>query len=139
MRLPASYCSTMGQRPNTRCMAFSDDFHLSSCEPSLRKEERKPSETLSSVYDAWLASRVNGIQRGGYLVPGSQRPLNTVNAKLAWIITRTCAFDFFKILWGLHPIRTTLMMSLNIVRSLFPAFRGYSQVSCHRWAIVSCC
>lgn len=34
----------------------------------------------------------------------------------------------FKTLWGLHPLRSTFMVSLNIVRSLFPAFRGYSQV-----------
>lgn len=31
-------------------------------------------------------------------------------------------------LWGLNPLRTSLMMALNIIRSLFPAFRGYSQV-----------
>ena len=37
-------------------------------------------------------------------------------------------FMQFKLLWILNPLRTTLMMSLNIIRSLFPAFRGYSQV-----------
>lgn len=33
-----------------------------------------------------------------------------------------------KSLWSLNPLRTTLMVSLNIARSLFPAIRGYSQV-----------
>jgi len=127
MRLPTSYCSTMCQRLGARHMTFSDDFHLPSCGPSLQKEERRPPQTLDSVYDAWLASRLMGSQRGTYLVPGSQRPLNRVNARLACIITKKCAFDLFKTIWGLHPVRTTLMMSLNIIRSVFPAFRGYSQ------------
>lgn len=34
----------------------------------------------------------------------------------------------FKVLWILNPLRTALMMALNIIRSVFPAFRGYSQV-----------
>ncbi|KAJ6516212.1 P-loop containing nucleoside triphosphate hydrolase protein, partial [Mycena sanguinolenta] len=85
----------------------------------------KPSASVESAYDAWLASRV--LPRGELLVPGAHRRFSLANVKLACIIIRTCAFDFFSHLLSLHPIRTTLMMTLNIVRSIFPAFRGYSQ------------
>jgi hypothetical protein len=35
--------------------------------------------------------------------------------------------NLLKDLWLLNPVRTTLMMVANVVRGLFPAFRGYSQ------------
>jgi hypothetical protein len=103
-------------------------------------EEKEP----KSVYEAWLASREIPDQNGVYLVAGAQRQVNFANAHLAYCIIQTCAFDFvrfpfylhlpftdcvqFKVLLELNPVRTTLMMSLNVVRSVFPAFRGYSQV-----------
>ncbi|KAG6833842.1 hypothetical protein H0H87_011776 [Tephrocybe sp. NHM501043] len=81
-----------------------------------------------SAYDAWLASREVPGQKGTYLVAGAQRPLSLANARLALCTTiHRCVFDFFKNLFALNPLRTALMMSLNIIRSLFPAFRGYSQ------------
>ncbi|KAF5387897.1 hypothetical protein D9615_000106 [Tricholomella constricta] len=81
-----------------------------------------------TAYDAWLASREIPGQKGTYLVAGAQRPLSFANARLAFCTTiHRCVFDFFKELWALNPVRTTLMMSLNVLRSLFPAFRGYSQ------------
>lgn len=53
--------------------------------------------------------------------------MNETNIRLAVTISRACVLDLVKTLWGLHPIRTTLMMTLHIVRAFFPAFRGYSQ------------
>jgi len=60
-------------------------------------------------------------------MPGAHRPINEANIRLALTITRGCAFDLFIVLWSLHPVRTTLMMIINVVRGFFPAFRGYSQ------------
>ncbi|KAF8897213.1 P-loop containing nucleoside triphosphate hydrolase protein [Infundibulicybe gibba] len=126
MHVPTSYYSSMCQRLNARRMLFPDDFHLPS-RTSNPSRKAPPSNTLDSVYDAWLASRRVPGQKGTHLVPGAQRPLNLENARLAGMITHMCAFEFFKVLWRLNPVRTTLMMSLNVVRSVFPAFRGYSQ------------
>jgi len=60
-------------------------------------------------------------------MPGAHRPINEENIRLAVTITRGCVFDLFILLWSLHPVRTTLMMVINVVRGMFPAFRGYSQ------------
>jgi hypothetical protein len=60
-------------------------------------------------------------------MPGAHRPINEENIRLAVTITRGCVFDLFIVLWSLHPVRTTLMMVINVVRGMFPAFRGYSQ------------
>ncbi|KAG1715966.1 hypothetical protein ID866_1190 [Astraeus odoratus] len=83
------------------------------------------------LLQAWLASRVlpdlSYGRRGTYLIPGAQRPINETNIRLALTISRACVFDLVKALWGLHPVRTTLMMVLHIIRAFFPAFRGYSQ------------
>ena len=66
-------------------------------------------------------------RKGAFLEAGSQRPLTSANFKFAYTITKECAYELLGHLWSLHPIRTALMMSLNILRGLFPAFRGYSQ------------
>ncbi|KAL4082007.1 P-loop containing nucleoside triphosphate hydrolase protein [Scleroderma yunnanense] len=79
------------------------------------------------LLQAWLASRILPCRRGTYLVPGAQRPINESNIKLAVTISRACVFDLVKALWGLHPVRTSLMMTLHVIRAFFPAFRGYSQ------------
>ena len=92
------------------------------------KEQEEPESNLDRVYDAWLASRaVVPQQPKGRLSPGAQRPFNRRNAQLALAITKYCAYDLCKILITLHPGRTTLMLSLNIARSLSPAYRGYRQ------------
>ncbi|KAJ7233135.1 P-loop containing nucleoside triphosphate hydrolase protein [Mycena haematopus] len=114
MRMPPvrrTWSSTMYPLFKTGHCLFPDDYSL-------------PSEPMSA-YDAWLFSRV--LPRGELLVPGAHRRFSLVNVKLACIIIRTCAVDFFSHVLSLHPVRTTLMMALNIVRSIFPAFRGYSQ------------
>ncbi|KAK7061448.1 ABC transporter domain-containing protein [Favolaschia claudopus] len=85
----------------------------------------KPHPRVQSVYDAWLASRVLG--RGELLVPGAHRKFSLLNIKLALFIVHNCAYDFFSHILSLNPVRTSVMMALNIIRSIFPAFRGYSQ------------
>ncbi|KAH7916818.1 P-loop containing nucleoside triphosphate hydrolase protein [Hygrophoropsis aurantiaca] len=84
-------------------------------------------DSCHRVQKAWLASRVMPRRKAGYLTPGGQRSINEKNLRLAFTISRECAFDLMKLLWSLHPIRTSVMMILNVVRGLFPAFRGYSQ------------
>ncbi|KAG6866497.1 hypothetical protein C0991_003041 [Blastosporella zonata] len=113
-----------------------NNLHLASPDTKRRpsKESYEPPDDPDtwrgpdSAYDAWLASREVPGQKGIYLVAGAQRPLTCANARLALCTTiHRCVFDFFKNLLALNPLRTALMMSLNIIRSLFPAFRGYSQ------------
>ncbi|KDR78510.1 hypothetical protein GALMADRAFT_1364675 [Galerina marginata CBS 339.88] len=89
-------------------------------------ERASPTEP-PTIYGAWLASREIPEENGTYLVPGATRSLTMKNLHLAIYVTRTCTYDLLKILWGLNPFRTTVMMLMNIVRSLLPALRGYSQ------------
>ncbi|OBZ76416.1 Lipid A export ATP-binding/permease protein MsbA [Grifola frondosa] len=49
------------------------------------------------------------------------------NVTLAYKISNLCASDLFSLLWKTHPLRTVLMVVVDIVRGIFPAFRGYSQ------------
>ncbi|KJA24573.1 hypothetical protein HYPSUDRAFT_136209 [Hypholoma sublateritium FD-334 SS-4] len=113
----------MRHRMLSRKLLFPADFQIPS--RNAKQKAQKPEPEL--IYDAWLASRAMPGQTGSYLVPGAQRPLTLANARLALFVAQHCTLDFFKVLFRLNPLRTTLMMSLNIVRSLFPAFRGYSQ------------
>ncbi|KAF8076068.1 P-loop containing nucleoside triphosphate hydrolase protein [Lyophyllum atratum] len=119
-------------------MLFSNHLHLPRGTPVSKHQHSTESFDIvdepdawkrpQTTYDAWLASREIPGQKGIYLVAGAQRPLSFESARLAFSATiHRCAFDFFRELWALNPVRTTLMMSLNIIRSLFPAFRGYSQ------------
>lgn len=111
----------MRHRMSIRKPLFPIDFQLTPrCPSAAHPKPRSP-------YDAWLASRELPGHPGHYLVPGAPRPLTLENARLAWFITHTCTLDFFRVLFDLSPFRTALMMSLNVVRSIFPAFRGYSQ------------
>ncbi|KIJ70441.1 hypothetical protein HYDPIDRAFT_172258 [Hydnomerulius pinastri MD-312] len=104
----------------------------SSSHSSNSNRHRLPTKASSAsscrcLQQAWLASRVIPRRRGTYLMPGAQRPVNETNIKLALTISRACVFDLVSALWALHPVRTTLMMALQILRGFFPAFRGYSQ------------
>ncbi|KAK2466430.1 hypothetical protein APHAL10511_002072 [Amanita phalloides] len=80
-----------------------------------------------SVLNAWSASRRFATHSQPLLAPGAQRPLTLANAQLALFICQECALDFLAAVWALNPLRTTAMFLVNILRSLFPAFRGYSQ------------
>jgi hypothetical protein len=105
----------------------------------------------SSTYEIWLLSRQIEEEKGNLLIPGGQRHFNARNLRLAYLVLTGCTLSFVSILncsdyepsklfsewtvlyqlekiWNNHPCRTTMMVSFNIVRSLFPAFRGYSQV-----------
>jgi hypothetical protein len=86
-----------------------------------------PSSPFPSAYDAWLASRAVQDAKGAYLLPGAHRTFTIVNLLSAYSILKLCILDLARALWKLHPRRTALMISLNLIRSLFPAFRGYSQ------------
>ncbi|KAJ7688422.1 P-loop containing nucleoside triphosphate hydrolase protein [Mycena rosella] len=112
----------MYQLFKTGRILFPDDIYIAA-EPLASPE--KGAAPVRSTYDVWLASRV--LPRGEMLVPGAHRSLSLSNVKLACIIIQTCAVDFFTHIFGLRPVRTTLMMSMNILRSVFPAVRGYSQ------------
>lgn len=86
-------------------------------------------DSAEVVFQAWLASRaVPRAKTASYLFPGAQRQFSAENFRLAYRIIQECAYDLFFTLWSLHPIRATIMMAMNMIRSLLPAFRGYSQV-----------
>jgi hypothetical protein len=86
-----------------------------------------------SLYEAWLASRtyVTQVASDGQIIrqprpPGSTRQFNLTNLYLAFHIIQSTFVDMTKLLWGLNPIRTFILVALTIVRGLLPAFRGYS-------------
>ena len=85
----------------------------------------------TTLYDVWLASRTyshdNTPCAGKYLTPGALRSMSAENVRLAVIIIQRCALQFVSLLWSLHPLRLLLMVSLDLFRGIFPAFRGYSQ------------
>ena len=89
--------------------------------------KEKQDLNLDRAYRAWLASREGVPHRKNSLAPGGQRSFNCANAQHAMTITKHCAYDFCNVLITLHPGRTTLMLCLNVIRSLSPAYRGYWQ------------
>ena len=86
-----------------------------------------------SLFDVWNTSRTirsdgkDERNEGPFLQPGSRRKCSLANISLAFTILQATFFDMFLLLWGLNPIRTTILVFLTIVRGLLPAFRGYSQ------------
>ena len=87
-----------------------------------------------SLFDIWRVSRpsVSNIGRDGKLEtlplqPGAQRKFNLSNILLAGRILQATLFNMLALLWGLNPLRTSLLLCLTIIRGLLPAFRGYSQ------------
>ncbi|KAJ3723329.1 P-loop containing nucleoside triphosphate hydrolase protein [Lentinula raphanica] len=81
---------------------------------------------LNSAFDIWLASRASSDSKE-LLVPGAMRPLTIRNARLAYRLLQTYTSGLLKRLYSGHPNRTMFMLSAQLTRSLFPAFRGYSQ------------
>lgn len=83
-----------------------------------------------SLFDVWSASRP---KQGGpeqanfFLPPGSRRGLTPKNIALASRIVCSTSYELLRLLSGLNPIRTAIMIFLTIIRGLLPAFRGYSQ------------
>lgn len=79
-----------------------------------------------SIYALWAASRKNG-RTGEYIGPGAHRPFCARSLSLAFDIIRLCVADLLVLLWTLHPWRSLLLVILELIRGVFPAFRGYSQ------------
>ncbi|EPT02731.1 hypothetical protein FOMPIDRAFT_128800 [Fomitopsis schrenkii] len=59
--------------------------------------------------------------------PGAHRPFCARSLSLAFDVIRLCVADLLVLLWTLHPWRSLLLLILELVRGVFPAFRGYSQ------------
>lgn len=84
--------------------------------------------TDNNIYELWLSSRAlhhNNIDQ--HLVPGANRPLTSRNFRAAGKILTLCSWDLVSRLCALHPVRTILLVLLELLRGLFPAARGYSQ------------
>lgn len=113
--------------PKTRRPRRRSSIHSSNLNRHRLQSKSPSASSCRSLQQAWLASRTIPRRRGTYLMPGAQRPVNETNIRLAITISRACVFDLVTALWGLHPVRTSLMMILQIIRGFFPAFRGYSQ------------
>ncbi|CCM04806.1 uncharacterized protein FIBRA_06999 [Fibroporia radiculosa] len=95
--------------------------------PSRQAVNSAQAHPHGAIYKAWLASRTIPNDTGAYLTPGAHRSLSKSNVRLACTIMQSCAVDLFRLLWSLHPWRTALMVTLELIRGIFPAFRGYSQ------------
>lgn len=103
-------------------------------QPSRRSSNAHPEAAPSNVensygplYQAWLASRAVPASKGVLLTPGAQRPLSRENITLAAFIARRSCYDVLALLWTLYPWRIVAMVSMDVFKGLFPAFRGYSQ------------
>ncbi|KAL0580793.1 hypothetical protein V5O48_001258 [Marasmius crinis-equi] len=80
------------------------------------------------IYDIWLLSRaIPGDEKDSLLVSGAQRHMTGTNMQLAYLVLTRYTLSFLRKIWSHHPCRTAMMVGFNIIRSLFPAFRGYSQ------------
>lgn len=92
-----------------------------------------PQQTAISLFQAWNTSRQSSVanEEGKdatfHLQPGSPRKFNLINISLAITILQQTFFDMMLLLWGLNPVRTTVLIFLTLLRGLLPAFRGYSQ------------
>lgn len=83
-----------------------------------------------SLFDVWSASRPKqgGPEHANFsLPPGSRRGLTPRNIAFASRIVCATSYELLRLLSGLNPIRTAIMIFLTIIRGLLPAFRGYSQ------------
>jgi hypothetical protein len=85
-----------------------------------------PDSQPSSVYHAWLASRVPSCQNRGYISAGAQRPLTRANIRLARRIAELCVPQILQIFWSRHPFRAFVMVAFSFVRGTFPVFKGYT-------------
>ena len=93
---------------------------------SVHRSDPPPDPQPSSVYHAWLASRVPTCQNGGYVSAGAQRPLTRANIRLAQRIAELCVPQILQIFWSRHPFRAFVMVAFSFVRGTFPVFKGYT-------------
>ncbi|EJF61295.1 P-loop containing nucleoside triphosphate hydrolase protein [Dichomitus squalens LYAD-421 SS1] len=122
---------------------FSDVIHLASSvvrnlpgcphdaplKPPTSRErvKRDALEESPDLYAVWLASRRIAENGTEHLPPAAQRPFSLQNLALACTLSKRCAPELLSCLWDAHPFRISLMVTLDVVRGIFPAFRGYSQ------------
>ncbi|KAI0720196.1 P-loop containing nucleoside triphosphate hydrolase protein [Cerioporus squamosus] len=92
-------------------------------QPPSRERLKRPAVS-PDLYADWLTSRRTGTE---YLSPGAQRPFTPQNVALAYNLLRTCTPEIFSSLWDMHPYRISLMVSMDLLRGMLPAFRCYSQ------------
>ncbi len=95
--------------------------------PPPRERLKRSSDIKPDPYAEWLASRRPSGDGAGCLPPGAHRPFTLYNLTLAYNLSRCCTSEILYSLWVMHPFRISLMLSLDLVRGVFPAFRGYSQ------------
>ncbi|KAI0774358.1 P-loop containing nucleoside triphosphate hydrolase protein [Fomes fomentarius] len=95
--------------------------------PPPRERLKRSSDIKPDPYAEWLASRRPSGDGLGCLPPGAHRPFTLYNLTLAYNLSRCCTSEILYSLWVMHPSRISLMVSLDLVRGVFPAFRGYSQ------------
>ncbi|KAG8966529.1 hypothetical protein FRC03_011759 [Tulasnella sp. 419] len=84
-----------------------------------------PSNTPPPALSIWQRSRQQ--KDGSILHPGAYRPLNFRNFLLALQAIRHSAVYLFFLLWGVHPLRFSLLIFINMFRGILPALRSYSQ------------
>lgn len=92
-------------------------------------EQPQPAFEYSNepLYQAWLASRTVPASKGVLLTPGAQRPLSRENILLAAFVARRSCYSVVTLLWRLYPWRILAMVTMDLFKGVFPAFRGYSQ------------
>lgn len=87
-----------------------------------RRSDKKP-----DLYADWLASRCSSENGKECLPPGAHRPFTVDNLVIACRLSKSCTSEILSCLWDLHPYRISFMVILDLIRGVFPAFRGYSQ------------
>ena len=87
-----------------------------------------------SLFSLWEASRPLVSESPSksdsgkiFMQPGSHRKYTLENFYYAFKILQESLGVMLLLLWGLNPLRTTILICLTILRGLLPAFRGYSQ------------
>ncbi|OCH87892.1 P-loop containing nucleoside triphosphate hydrolase protein [Obba rivulosa] len=91
------------------------------------EDYRKPARAGDdAIYAAWLKSRTVAQASGDHIAPGNHRPFNHTTAQLAHELCKLCFPDILGLFFTLHPWRTALMIILQLIRGMFPAFRGFS-------------
>ncbi|PCH41253.1 nucleoside triphosphate hydrolase protein [Wolfiporia cocos MD-104 SS10] len=97
------------------------------CVPKVHGLDAGSGSPSHIIHQYWLQSRLLPSGRKGHLAPGAHRPLNLSTLQLAYKILSLSAVDLLKSIWDLHPWRFLLMVSIEFLRGIMPAYRGYSQ------------
>ena len=81
-----------------------------------------------SVLDAWKSSRAATDAAGAptTLPAGAARPFTIQNIRTALWMAQVSVYGILQMFFSIHPYRITLLLIINIIRGLLPAFRSYS-------------